>query len=277
MARYVTAIFICVAIGVVQSKDESVILWKNNDFPVDNPLKFFNPATPGLFTNGSLSCVKDPAGSGQNVIRVFYKNGTYSQDHYSKGLQFYSEPTQPQLALTLTYDIYFEPNFDFAMGGKLPGMFGGGLGICSGGRHSNTCFSARLMWRADGYGEIYTYIPDQGQGFCDRVDVICFPLKGTSLGRGMFRYPRGVWTTVTEHVHLNTVGFHDGFAKIWLNGSLAYIAEDIMWRVTDELEINGLFFSTFFGGGEPIWAARKDNYSYFKNFTFSLGAEPPLY
>ncbi|XP_050413617.1 uncharacterized protein LOC126828082 [Patella vulgata] len=52
------------------------------------------------------------------------------------------------------------------MGGKLPGLFGD----CSGGRHSTTCFSARLMWREKGDGEIYVYMPDQAAGFYERKD-----------------------------------------------------------------------------------------------------------
>jgi hypothetical protein len=50
------------------------------------------------------------------------------------------------------YEVYFPKNFDFVMGGKLPGMHGGNL-QCSGYSsipNGNNCFSTRLMWRENG-------------------------------------------------------------------------------------------------------------------------------
>ncbi|ESO99400.1 hypothetical protein LOTGIDRAFT_231062 [Lottia gigantea] len=253
------------------------VLWRNNDFPVDDPLKNFHPQEHGFFNYGSLTASKDPAGGHQNVLRVFYKKGTYSQIRGLKGAQFYSQPSSTHTAMTLSYQVYFSHGFDFVKGGKLPGLYGGAIATCSGGRHSTSCFSARLMWREHGDGEIYTYIPDQPSSFCDRSDIACSPAKGTSLGRGKWRFPTGKWIKITEHVHLNTVGKNDGFAKIWIDGKLVMNTKDIVWRVKDNIKINGIFFSTFFGGATKEWGAKKDCYSYFKDFVLSMGASvPPL-
>ncbi|KAK6177420.1 hypothetical protein SNE40_015524 [Patella caerulea] len=266
-------------IGYTEAQNNSGgVLWRNNDFPVDNPLKNFHPLKHGSFNYGSLTVSKDPAGGNEDVIRVFYENGSYSNPpvHNARGAQFYSLPTSSRTAMTLSYQVYFSPGFDFVMGGKLPGLFGGDEADCSGGRHSTTCFSARLMWREKGDGEIYVYMPDQAAGFCERKDVICFPAKGNSLGRGSFRFKTGVWTRITEHLQLNTVGKSDGIAKLFVDGNLVYSGQNLIWRVSDNVRINGLFFSTFFGGGSPPWASRMDCYSYFKDFIISEGAEVPI-
>ncbi|KAK6177044.1 hypothetical protein SNE40_015230 [Patella caerulea] len=267
---------VALAVCVSAQRRAASVLWRNNDFPSDNPLKNFNPLKHGSFNYGSLTVAKDPAGGDQNVIRIFYQNGTYSQIHGLKGAQFYSMPTPSHTAMTLSYQVYFSPGFDFVMGGKLPGLYGGDVADCSGGRHSTTCFSARLMWREKGDGEIYVYLPDQDPGFCDRKDVECFPAKGNSLGRGSFRFKTGVWTKITEHIHLNTVGKSDGFAKLFVDGKLVYNGQNLIWRISDSISIRGLFFSTFFGGASPMWASRMDCYSYFKDFVISMGAEVPL-
>lgn len=97
--------------------------------------------------------------------------------------------------------VAFDPAFDFVKGGKLPGLYGStptaakggkkGHGLCAGGKHLATCLSARLMWRPDGLGEVYAYVPTY-EGFCDeREDVECDRAFGTSLGRGSWRFERG--------------------------------------------------------------------------------------
>jgi len=56
--------------------------------------------------------------------------------------------------VTLTYDVFFPVDFDWVLAGKLPGLYGGREG-CSGGDDAQDCFSTRLMWRKDGFGELY--------------------------------------------------------------------------------------------------------------------------
>ena len=56
-------------------------------------------------------------------------------------------------AALLEYDVMFSKNFDFVLGGKMPGFYGG-RGGCVGGRSRSTCFSTRFMWRKDGDGEV---------------------------------------------------------------------------------------------------------------------------
>ena len=57
--------------------------------------------------------------------------------------------------MLLTYEVAFDPMFDWVRGGKLPGLRGGpNPNGCDGGSQSDgTCFSTRIMWRASGDGE----------------------------------------------------------------------------------------------------------------------------
>ena len=112
----------------------------------------------------NVAIVPDPANpnSGERVIRVFYPKGSESGNRSNKGGINYMIRNQFRASnsATLTYDLYFSRNFGFARGGKLPGFFGG-TGTCSGGTGTRTCFSARFMWRTNGAGEIYGYIPNE--------------------------------------------------------------------------------------------------------------------
>lgn len=80
----------------------------------------------------------------------------------------------------MSYSVYFSEDFDFVKGGKLPGLYGGAsedeAKSCSGGRQDNRgrCFSARMMWRKEGMGELYNYFPtdvQQGGGYCETAPM----------------------------------------------------------------------------------------------------------
>lgn len=53
----------------------------------------------------------------------------------------------------MAYSVFFPVGFNFVKAGKLPGLYGGKRG-CSGGSAAENCFSARLMWRTGGKGEV---------------------------------------------------------------------------------------------------------------------------
>jgi hypothetical protein len=44
---------------------------------------------------------------------------------------------------------------------------------CSGGSRNDKCFSARIMWRTDGAGEMYTYLPPSFEANERVCDVPC--------------------------------------------------------------------------------------------------------
>lgn len=125
----------------------------------------------------------------------------------------------------LEYEVYFPKNFDFVMGGKLPGLHGGNL-QCSGYSsvpNGKNCFTTRLMWRENGEGEAYMYVDlkDQKDDFCKQcsypVASKCSSFSGVencSWNRGTFKFQKGKWHRVAQYIKMNTPGKQDGVFEV---------------------------------------------------------------
>ena len=197
-------------------------------------------------------------------LRVHYPAGSASPAVSRKagaplgGSQFYASLSiSPKERLHLSYSVRFPVNFNFVKGGKLPGLYGGTGN--SGGTIPNGSdgFSSRLMWRKNGAGEIYAYLPSS-------------EAYGTSLGRGSWRFRPGQWQRIEQELWLNHPGQADGRVRVWVDGELVLEQKNLVFRTVPELKIDGIFFSTFFGGGDRSWATPKDTEIDFANFEVSL-------
>ncbi len=165
----------------------------------------------------------------------------------------------PTNALNLRYYVRFHTNFNFVKGGKLPGLFGGTDHFSGGAIPDGTNgFSTRYMWRTNGDGEAYAYLPTSD-------------LYGTEIGRGRWRFQPGAWHCLEQRVVLNTPGTDDGRLAVWVDGRLLVDERALRYRTTDTLQIRGIFFSTFFGGSDPTWATPLDTCADFANFAVSSG------
>ena len=153
----------------------------------------------------------------------------------------------------LRYCVRFPEGFDFAKGGKLPGFYGGTV---TGGQQipdGENGFSTRLMWRAEGAGEVYAYLPGSRK-------------HGTSIGRGLWTFRRGSWDCIVQELTLNTAGIANGEIVLWVNGVQVLKETGLEFRTTERLKIDGLFFSTFFGGSDRSWSTPVDQYLEFEGF-----------
>jgi hypothetical protein len=168
-------------------------------------------------------------------------------------------------ATCLRYRVRFAEGFAFAKGGKLPGLYGGDGPV--GGAAAAAGFSARLMWRAAGHGELYAYLPEAGSTSGRRY--------GQSLGRGAWRFPAGRWVTVEQEIVLNDPGAANGVARIWIDGTLRLELRDLVFRQVPAVQIEGLMFSTFFGGSDLSWASPRDQEAHFTDFALHLPASRP--
>ncbi|KAI1292711.1 hypothetical protein EDD11_008601 [Mortierella claussenii] len=113
--------------------------------------------------------VADPASkrSKIRVLRSLYPANSYARSR-NPHASFISTPL-PKVAFSgpksryirLEYQMFFQPGFQWVKGGKLPGiLIGNESGCnagCSGGGSAERCISTRMMWRADGGGELYLY------------------------------------------------------------------------------------------------------------------------
>jgi hypothetical protein len=174
----------------------------------------------------------------------------------------------------------------FVDGGNTPS----GSITCSDGSRDDACFSARLMFRTDGAGELYTYLPpdySQNEVQCHVKPLsICNPTYGDSVGRGSFHFKAGERTTVTQRVRLNDVGESNGELQLWANGESVINVSGLVLRNSAEGRIRGLQMQTFFGGMfiiryrfRPLsslightseYASPRDQSSYFSDFSVAI-------
>ncbi|KAI7869603.1 uncharacterized protein EV154DRAFT_530699 [Mucor mucedo] len=205
------------------------------------------------------------------VLRVKYPaNSVNPESNTIGGLGFLAQPltiNKSAKVVSLQYSVFFPKGFDFVRGGKLPGLYGG-HGECTGGSSSSACFTTRLMWRGDGFGEVYAYLPHslQRKDLCDDKVNICNPDYGFSLGRNKFQFKTGKWTSVRQVLTLNTAGKKNGKLNVYVNGKLVIQEKNLVFRTSSSGRVVGIMFHTFFGGSDSTWKSPKSQYSYFKNF-----------
>lgn len=156
---------------------------------------------------------------------------------------------------TLTYQIRFPVGFSWVKGGKLPGLCG--AQCWTGSSNGPGGWAGRFMWRAGGAGEVL-------------ISDATTTGYGTDLGLGNWYYQAdGQWHTLTEHVHMNTPGQADGFIDVTYNGSLVGHFTGITFRTDTATHVDGLMFSTFFGGHDSTWAPSSPQRIDFAGFTVS--------
>lgn len=131
--------------------------------------------------------------------------------------------------------------------------------------------------------------------------VICNSDYGTSIGRGAFSFVRGQWNHIAVYAQINTPKTANGILRLYVNGSPTpsiekkglvlrsgtvatartgqgggsqssskrdLVKRDV-WDSGNQRWVDKIFFSTFFGGSSPEYAASADSYSYFKDFAVS--------
>lgn len=116
------------------------------------------------------------------------------------------------------------------------------------------------MWRTNGEGEFYTYLPsDDNPGFeanknlCDTPNSFCNPTYGASVGRGAFDFKSGQWNTVSQRVRLNDIGQSNGELELFFNGKSVISVSGLKFRESAEGRFRGLQCQTFFGGKYPAF------------------------
>jgi len=236
------------------------VLWRG-EFSATDWIETWGAQESGAWGLENLEVRPLSEGPFSEVLRVYYPAGSASPSvSRSQGValgggQFYADLNLPaQTALRLSYAVRFSEDFDFVKGGKLPGLYGGTGN--SGGKipDGTDGFSTRLMWRRAGAGELYVYLSTSEK-------------YGTSLDRGAWTFEPGVWYRIEQEIVLNQPDQADGRARVWVDGERVINQEGLQFRTVDALKIDGLFFSTFFGGGDASWSTPKDVYVDFADFS----------
>jgi hypothetical protein len=113
-------------------------------------------------------------------------------------------------AACLAYSVWLPRDFEFASGGSLPGLYGGGEDAeepSARGRRT-TVFSTRHRWREDAKAEVEAITIEAPDGQPIPIDPTWFKLTP------------GRWVRFEQEVVLNTPGRRDGVLRVWIDGDL---------------------------------------------------------
>jgi hypothetical protein len=169
-------------------------------------------------------------------------------------------------SLYFRYYVQFEEGFDFRLGGKLPGLMGGGDSWKrSGGNQPDGTngWTLRLMWQKEGKAVVYAYLPE-GTAY-NRTSW------GTSIPLNI-RFQPGEWHRIEQLVRVNTIGKADGQLTVWIDGEKVLYLDDVIYRTSDTPAgtPGGFYFSTFHGGNSQDWAPEKTSHARFGGLLLAI-------
>jgi hypothetical protein len=214
--------------------------------------------------SGAVEIVLDPEPSGTHgkVMRVFHAaNNILTHNNSGAG---WRTKLGSHDEMYLAYDVYFEDDAEFVLGGKLPGLGVPDYFSAAGVRPDGTDrWTGGMMWHKHGKVSSYIYHAKQPGRYGQK-----FKWKGPN---GQLSFQKGQWNRIEIYYKMNTPGVLDGRLKGWLNGKLALDTGKIMYRMPggEHLTIGSLAINNFYGGGDLRWAPTTDQYIYFDNFVVS--------
>jgi len=239
----------------------------------DNPNDIAFVADP--FPNSPVVVASTPTKNVTGpVLEVTYTNASFSSE--KSGTQFYNlwnaTAGSKFQSMLLSYEVAFDAGFDWVKGGKLPGLRGStksNLGGCSSGKDKDSngpdCFSVRLMWHKNGAGEIYASLPTTNN-LCTQGGVNCSSDSSISIQRGSFGFTSGQWNRITLLIRLNDPPTAaNGNIQLFYNDLTAIDQQGLQIRTDSQIFLNGLYFSTFFGGSDNTWATPNTTHTYYRN------------
>lgn len=203
-------------------------------------------------------------------IKVLYPQG--GKQSGNSGAQWFADLKGNYEDLYMSYWVRFDEDFDFVLGGKLPGL--GGANSYDDRTHE---WSGRLMWREDGKAEFYIHVPVEND--IDPGTRFWWNTEGFQA-----QFIPGQWHHIELRMKMNTPGQHDGLMEGWFDGQKAATYSNFYFRseATGSASIAWMFFSTFFGGSSSsIWEATKDEHAWYDSLIVSRnrigypGAEAP--
>jgi hypothetical protein len=200
--------------------------------------------------NGHVDIVEGPEAYRGKSLRVLYLK---DKANYGKSGASWLIPLKKTYEeIYCAYRIKFAPDFDFAQGGKLPGLIGG-AGNTSGHKPTGSDgWSARMIWTEKGNIAQHVYHPDQSDFYGD-----VFPWHSP--------FAPNTWHQVEHRIVMNTPGQNNGILQTWLDGILALDIHTLRYRDVDTLGIDTFYFTTFFGDDGPSLGPSKNETITFDN------------
>jgi hypothetical protein len=169
-----------------------------------------------------VNVVKVDHGPGTALAIDLAARRTATQSH-GAGFEWGPQSAGPVTAACASYAFKLDPKFDFASGGRLPGLLGGPAGS---DRTSAEAFSARLVWDDAGRLEVLSQAPGGSRALNNE--------------RHAAELPRGRWVAVDQEVILNTPGQSNGILRIWLDGKLSFESHKVAFRTDAAATVRGI-------------------------------------
>lgn len=231
----------------------------------------FNNNSLGAYTKRDFSrdwnCPKWQMG--RNLVDIIQGQNAHSgkglQLNFPKGLSGCGKGCinwKPNLGgkfqrILYSYWLKFPSNFDFVLGGKLPGI--GNHKANTGGDKPNGYdgWSIRAMWNRHGQLGQYVYHMDQPKQY------------GEFMPWNMPSISKGQWHHIETSVILNTPKQANGIIQTWVDGRQVLNRRNIRFRMMDGLEIERFLFSSFYGGSGREWAPKKNEKLYLDDFVIT--------
>ncbi len=212
----------------------------------------------GSIASKAKANILDRNGSKQLAI-------THPKDHYKqgvssgKGLNEFNE-------LYFSYKITFGKDYDFSMGGKMPGL--AGLNPNSNNKPDGCNavgegdgFSLRSMFREDGRAIGYFYHQDKTKKCGDEID---YQHEGKD-----FSFKREKTYLIEQYVKMNDANQANGIVTIYVNGFKVLEKTNMTFSENGKYAINYQYFQLWHGGNSSDWAVDRDSTAYFDDVALS--------
>jgi len=190
---------------------------------------------------------------------------THPKDHYKQGISGGKKLTEYN-ELYFSYQITFGKNYDFSMGGKLPGLAGLNSDIDKKPDGCKTVgqddgFSLRSMFRENGRAIGYFYHQDKTNKCGDEID---YQHEGKN-----FSFKREKTYLIEQYVKINDANQKNGIVTIYVNGFKVLEKTDMTFSENGKYAINYQYFQLWHGGNSNDWAVDRDSTGYLDHVVLS--------
>jgi len=234
----------------------------------------------GTFFPAARVKIVDTKNERGKVIRVKYPKGNLRS--MASGASWKWKNFGKHEDLYLSFWVKFAPDLEFRAGGKLHGLCGGKCNTCGNKPNGHDGWSSRIHWGPGNLLKQYIYHKDQpgkyGQMFFWTHQPKTIVIKVGKMNKKInpknrVKIKPGVWYHVATRVKINHIGKSDGVVQSWLNEELVLDITGFEFRdktcKKNDLLIDTMYFSTFFGGNSEKYKPVKDEYIFFDDFVLS--------
>ena len=198
--------------------------------------------------------------NGSKVLAI-----THPKDYYKKGISSGKKLNEFN-ELYFSYQITFGENYDFSMGGKMPGLAGLNPNVSSKPDGCKTIgedegFSLRSMFRENGRAIGYFYHQDKTKSCGDEID---YQHEGQN-----FSFKREKTYLIEQYVKMNDANQANGIVTIHVNGFKVLERTNMTFSENGQYAINYQYFQLWHGGNSSGWAVDRDSTAYFDHVAIS--------